>query len=335
MNYPSHYEDIFSRFQDLKQVKRDEWVAKCPSHEDDTASLAVKIGKNGALLCTCHAKFGGCDFKSIAEGLGVPREKFFPPAIEKPKQQKKEIDNVYSYTDENGVEIFQVVRFKPKAFFQRRKPREGDPQEKIRGGWVWNLENTRRVLYRLPKLIQNRKSEKPKAVFVVEGEKDVETAESLGLIATTNPAGAGKWREEYSQTLKGCFVVIVADNDDSGRQHTKLVVESLKKHECDVRVICFDELGEKCDLTDWINEGGTVEELRKRVKHATDSLEEPEPPAKEKPKTEVKQTQPKDAVAEMIEIAFAIGDKAKYLSAEDWILVSSKLIEDFAKKVGR
>ena len=57
-----------------------------------------------------------------------------------------------------------------------------------------------RVLYRLPDLL-NAPPERP--VFVVEGEKDVETLASLGLIATTNAMGAGKWRPEYNEALKG------------------------------------------------------------------------------------------------------------------------------------
>lgn len=35
-----------------------QWLARCPAHEDDTPSLALRVGANGKLLCRCHA---GCD----------------------------------------------------------------------------------------------------------------------------------------------------------------------------------------------------------------------------------------------------------------------------------
>jgi hypothetical protein len=86
----------------------------------------------------------------------------------------------YNYTDENDKLLFQVVRFEPKGFRQRRP--DGN------GGWEWSLNGTRRVLHRLPEV------RKVKSVLVVEGEKDCETAHKLGFVATCNAGGAGKWR---------------------------------------------------------------------------------------------------------------------------------------------
>ncbi|MBA7632893.1 hypothetical protein ES703_40449 [subsurface metagenome] len=51
----------------------------------------------------------------------------------------------YDYRDESGELLYQVVRYEPKDFRQRR------PDGK--GGWIWNLNNTRRVLYRLQELL--------------------------------------------------------------------------------------------------------------------------------------------------------------------------------------
>src|SRR4029077_5492027 len=114
--------------------------------------------------------------------------------------------------DENGELLFQVVRFEPKDFRQRR-PSGSD--------WVWNLDHTRRVLYRLPEVL-------PAAfVLVCEGEKDCETARTLAIVATCNAGGAGKWREEYAESLRGKSIAIVADADSPGRKHSQQVAESL------------------------------------------------------------------------------------------------------------
>jgi hypothetical protein len=98
----------------------------------------------------------------------------------------------YDYRGEQGELLFQVVRFEPKDFRQRRPDGHG--------GWIWGLGNVRRVLYRLPELLK-APSEQP--VFVVEGEKDVDALIAMGLSATTCPMGAGKWLPEYSESLRG------------------------------------------------------------------------------------------------------------------------------------
>jgi 5S rRNA maturation endonuclease (ribonuclease M5) len=127
-----------------------------------------------------------------------------------------EIVATYDYADEGGNLIFQCVRSKPKDFWQRR------PDGK--GGWINNLQGVRRVLYRLPKLIA------ASTVCVAEGEKDCDNLAKLGFVATTNPLGAGKWRDEYSETLRGKDVIVfgdVGDNDGKGEKHTQQVIESL------------------------------------------------------------------------------------------------------------
>jgi 5S rRNA maturation endonuclease (ribonuclease M5) len=127
-----------------------------------------------------------------------------------------EIVATYDYIDEVSKLLFQCVRFHPKDFRQRQPDRKG--------GWIWNLEGVRRVVYRLPEVI------KAQTVCVAEGEKDVDQLRMLGFVATTNPMGAGKWRDEYSETLRDKDVIVfgdVGDDDGAGERHTKAVIESL------------------------------------------------------------------------------------------------------------
>ena len=91
-------------------------------------------------------------------------------AIARPKPR---IVCTYEYTDEFGALLYEVVRFEPKDFRQRRP--DG------LGGWIWNLDDTRRVLYRLPELIESRALDHP--IFIVEGEKDVENLRALNISA--------------------------------------------------------------------------------------------------------------------------------------------------------
>jgi DNA primase len=112
--------------------------------------------------------------------------------------------------------VFQVVRYAPKDFRQRRPDGEG--------GWVWKAA-TRVVPYRLPEIQEAIASERP--VFIVEGEKDVDNLAKLGVVATCNAGGAGKWHAEHAAHLKGADVIIVPDNDGPGRRHAESVAASL------------------------------------------------------------------------------------------------------------
>lgn len=186
------FESLLSK---LHKVRREgvEWKALCPAHSDKNPSLSIRQA-DGKTLIHCHA---GCSTDAILAALGMePRDLF------EDGNQAKRIVAEYEYRNENGELLFQVVRYEPKDFRQRRP--DGS------GGWIWNLRDTRRVLYRLAEVIGAR------SVLVCEGEKDCETARSIGLVATCNPHGAGKWRTEYADALKGKRVCIIADADGPG-----------------------------------------------------------------------------------------------------------------------
>lgn len=158
----------------------------------------------------------------------------------------------YDYHNESGALVYQVVRFDPKAFRQRRPAPNGGER------WIWDLKGTRRVLYHLDRVIE---ADPERVVYVVEGEKDVEALEALGLVATCNPQGAGKWSKVAdcaSTALKGRRVVVIADADDVGRRHAADVETQLRGVAASVRVI---EPPRGKDAADWITAGGTVEEI--------------------------------------------------------------------------
>lgn len=164
---------------------------------------------------------------------------------------------VYPYTDEAGEPLYEVVRYKPKSFAYRRP--DGN------GGYIYNLNGCRRVLYNLPEVVREKDF-----VFVVEGEKDVENArKAFGFTFTTNPMGAGKWRDEYSEFFRGEDVSIIPDNDESGLRHAQEVAQSVYPLAKTVRMVEIARgLNKKCDISDWIQNGGTLERFIKLVSKA-------------------------------------------------------------------
>ena len=180
-----------------------------------------------------------------AEGI-LPRE----PA--KPSR----IVATYDYEDENGSILSQVVRREPKDFRQRCP--DG------RGGWNWSVKGVRVVPYRLPDIVKAIAS--GATIFVVEGEKDADALARLGLTATCNAGGSGKWRAKHAEALKGAKrVAILPDNDPAGRKHAQSAAASLAGIVDDVRIVTLPDLAVKGDTSDWLAAGGTVDELKALV----------------------------------------------------------------------
>jgi len=218
-----------------------------PGHKDGDqhASLLINTKKNCWLCGPCGAK--GTAWQLAAHCAGVaPSNK---PAVmrwvkehgladsngTKPdggaQPATPRIVGTYSYTDEACKPLFEVVRFEPKDFRQR-KP-DG----------TRNLDGVRRVLYRLTEVL------KADVLHIVEGEKDVDNLRSIGLTATCNSGGAGKWRPEYSECFKPHQrVVILPDADEPGRKHAQQVAVSLHGKVASLKILELPGLHEKGDV---------------------------------------------------------------------------------------
>jgi hypothetical protein len=237
------------------------WAAKCPAHEDRNPSLSVSEGTDGRVLLNCHA---GCDFRSIVGALGIKDADLFP---EKPRVNggPRRIAATYPYHDAAGALVFEVVRMEPKDFRQRRP----DPQSV--DGWAWNMRGVERVPYRLPQLMQA--VERGDAVFVVEGERDVETLEHQGFCATTSPGGAGKWLDSFNAYFAGAHVVVIPDADKPGREHGQKVAAALRPVAASVKVV---EVPHGKDASDYFAAGGTKAELIALAEEAPEWTPPPE-----------------------------------------------------------
>jgi len=216
------------------------WQARCPAHEDKKPSLSV-CERNGNILLKC---FAGCSFEAVCAALGIEPRELFSDNGAVPR-----IVAEYDYRGEKGELLFQVVRYEPKDF-KRRRP-DG------KGGWHWNLNGARRVPYRLPDVLAE------KSLLICEGEKDCETARALGIVATCNAGGAGKWRQEYSEYLRGKQITIIADADEAGRKHAQQVAASLSGKAEFVKVL---EFAHAKDLSEWAAMGGARDALLEQTR---------------------------------------------------------------------
>lgn len=271
--------EVWNRLN-LPPVPRDGGAIRSPFREDKNPSLQVGGPKN---IVFDHATGESLDpIQLVRKVLGVT----FPEAVafvlgkpvsalssnghmtqpRKPKSSNGSVNSMpgkqiasYQYRDETGSLLFEVLRFDPKGFRQRR------PDGK--GGWVWNLNGVRRVLYRLPETLEAIRN--GEVVFVCEGEKDCETLALMGLHGTCNPGGAGKWSQDYSEALRGARVVILPDNDQPGIEHSETVARSLSRISESVKILPIPDLPPKGDVSDWIEKNGGTKEALERYAEFT------------------------------------------------------------------
>ncbi len=276
MSNPAPVDNLLAKLDGVKPAGRGKWSAKCPAHDDAHASLSIGTGDDGRALVHCQA---GCSTADVLAAVGLSMADLFPPKDTAPRRPpampqnrklpqappdtspkakgnvKKEIVETYDYRDSSGAMLFQVVRYDPKDFRQRRPDGAG--------GWTWNLGDTRRVLYRLPELLAALKANPDVWVFIVEGEKDVDALWKIGLVATCNPGGAGKWKNMavYS-ALDGRRVAIVPDRDGPGLAHAQDVARRLHGKAAVVKIL--DQLDGEIDgrpikdVSDWLDARDSV-----------------------------------------------------------------------------
>jgi 5S rRNA maturation endonuclease (ribonuclease M5) len=215
--------------------------AQCPAHGGEGLNMTVRPHAEGGVVCTCHSH--QCPRQAIAEALGLTMNDLVAESGES-RPEKRE--TVYPYRDEEGAVLFEVVREDGgpdgKKIWQRRPGQ-------TKGG----LGDVRRVLYDLPELLA---TEPGGVVAIVEGEKCCEALGKRGVTATTNPHGAGKWRQEFTDWLKaklpGRRFVIFPDHDEQGHKHAEEVYHSLRRAGLKVKTALMEGLKPKEDVADWL-----------------------------------------------------------------------------------
>lgn len=222
------------------------YEARCPGHDDKSASFGVWEGADGWLHVKCQA---GCSEDHILQSMGLTQEDR-RTSNARPINHKGATEVKYIYTDQNGVYLFDKLRTgngKDKKFIQRITKEDGS----IEYGLVEALGDKSKTLYRISEVIAAVKM--GKRIWVCEGEKAVEAFRGRKEIATCQPAGAGpgKWLAQHTAAFAGATeVIVVADRDANGEDYASEVAASLKSVASLVRVVQSKSTKEKDDAYD-------------------------------------------------------------------------------------
>ena len=268
------YSDIKSFYSQYLEIgktnSKGDVKCVCCFHEETNASLSINLftgqyicfgcGEKGDLF-TFYQKKKGCNFPaaltyfadllSIVDNRnGSSGQVSANSKKAKAKAVKGEIECVYDYQDLTGKTIHQTVRYKNPKSFSQRQPHPTKP-----GEYQWNLQGVTIIPYNLKAVSAS------KTVYIVEGEKDCDNLSKIGLTASCNCMGAGKWPGHLSEYFRDKEIIIIPDNDDPGRSHAQLVANKLSNIAESIKIITLDGLNPGGDVSDWLAAGHTKDEL--------------------------------------------------------------------------
>jgi archaellum biogenesis ATPase FlaH len=152
----------------------------------------------------------------------------------------------YVYKDENGVMLYEKLRYPGKRFVQRR------PNGK--GGWITNLEGIQQVPYCLPELMAATLLDRELPVILTEGEKDCDNVRRLGFPAVSS---FKNWKRSFNQYIKGRPVYLIMDKDLAGWKQAEETAAMIESEAASVKIVdLFPGVAltysRGFDVSDWI-----------------------------------------------------------------------------------
>lgn len=234
------------------------FVCCCPAHEDRDPSLSLRDA-GSKVLVHCHAGCSQPDVIAALKSRGLWDV-----------ESEQQLVCTYDYLDEHGQKLYEICRYE---YFDQHGKRHKTFKQRYpdgHGGWIWQ-KHRRQVLYSLPAVVRNQ------IIFIVEGEKDVETLRDFGFTATTSAGGArSAWLPQYNAVLRGKEIIIVPDDDQVGWHKAGIIVEGLFDVAASVALLKLPPPDNK-DISQWLGVDRSLErnaagEFRHRPAHSETEL---------------------------------------------------------------
>lgn len=264
--------EIFeSNLQHFKISKRygDKAQCICPAHSDKQASLTITKGKKCTLF-HCHS---GCSIDDVLSAAGLEKKDTFYDTeplkanwrayIE--SREKRKIEATYNYVSCNGGYAFTKIRLEGKkllyGILENERFTYGLPRDTPR--------KSLKAIYGNVKAL-NKAITEGKPIFIVEGEKDVDTLTKQGYTAFTF-GGVNDWQKDFADIVNGADVVILADNDAPGVTVANTILRDIQPVAKSAKIIVPMPDIPKADISDYFNAGHTKEEFEQMINSVTEN----------------------------------------------------------------
>lgn len=260
-----------SNLQHFKISKRygDKVQARCPAHDDKQASLTITKGRKCTLFF-CHA---GCSLEDILSAAGLDKkDTFYDTEPQKANwrayvesREQKKIEAIYDYVSCNGAYAFTKIRLEGKKILYGILTNErftyGLPRDTPR--------KSLKAIYGNVKAL-NKAVAEGKPIFIVEGEKDVNSLAKRGYTAFTY-GGVNDWQSDFAELVKGADVVIFGDNDAAGVKVANTILNDIQAVVKSAKMIIPMPDIPKADITDYFESGHTKEEFEQMINPVTEN----------------------------------------------------------------
>lgn len=254
-------QNILSRLKGVKKVAPNTYRAYSPLRDEKEPSLYITEKGDGTILMYDH---GGGKTEDILSSIGMTMHVLFTDkgnvgSRSEGSEPTRKIEAIYKYYDKCGKCVAEKVRYSPKSFGWRRQNADGS----------YDYHKPENVPPYNMAVLENSE-----AIFLVEGEKDVDTLTHYGLPAVSLPDGArqGHWPDVYTRYFSDKVILILPDNDDVGRAYSKAALKALKTNNYNTGIMQLNnwwpEIPEKGDVSDYIAAKG--DEAVSKLKEALD-----------------------------------------------------------------
>lgn len=247
--------ELITHFQNVKPLGKDHYKALCPCHNDHKPSLDIAL-KGDKILIACPVC--NANGKDVMQAIGLDVKELFCSQHRTPKAKPQGTDYIYSDTLKKSRFYLwdkQKQDYK-KTFYWRHKEA---------GQWEKGLPKDSKGRSINPPLYKQStlaEATDGRTVYIVEGEKDVDTmTDKLRLTAVCSPHGASKskdlgkkWSKEYNKLFKDLNVAIIPDNDEAGTMLAEYIAQEIFPYAAEVKILNLSEvwksLEAKGDITD-------------------------------------------------------------------------------------
>jgi hypothetical protein len=252
-----------------KNVKNGDHSFHCPVCGSHNFKVNVKTGKYGSFGCNCAESESGK--AQIRQALSPAKKKRQASKIEYHYPTKPECFSTYvrvtRIDDGDGKKTFVQAHWNDK--------------------WVTGLG---KVTYADILLYQDAKLRgaiaQGQPIFVVEGESCADALGKLGLVATCNIGGSGKWQPHHTDALAGANVVLCPDADVPGLKHMEAIANSDHRFNSVQWLYAaptswrWERLppNQGLDIGDWIEDGATLDTILGSIEPERRAIAEPDKP---------------------------------------------------------